>query len=616
MYRSKSWLFRAFALSVTAMLIAACGGSTTSPSPAGTGTTATSGPGQTTTAAAPKKGGTLYLLQPSTNKEWNQIDPQRAYTGEDLAFFGATIYRSLVAYKYDPDPVKGTSLVPDMATDLGTPNADGSEWKFTLRDGLTWQDGSEMTCEDLKYCVSRTFANNVITEGPTYAIQYLDIPPNPVTTPEGASPAPNSEFLSAYYGPYNKTGQDLFDKAVSCDGKTITFKLNGPHADFNYTTTLGFGAVPKAADSGETYGQPGHLPWSNGPYKVESYSTGNGGRMVLVRNDAWKPESDTYRGAYPDKWVVNFGIDPKVLDQRLIASSGDDAFAMQYGQVQPENLAVIFADAETANPDFASRAISGFDPYSRYYWLDVQKTKNVKIRQAMAVALDRDAILTNVGGTFAGEFADGFVKPNIGADYAPTGFWESYFGQPVPTTGDPELAKKLITDSGEAAPAVTFDFPDSPTNQKTAALVIESLGKAGIVVTPNPIASSYYSTVFNNGHNFGTAGWGADWPNASTVIPPLFTDKGGWNLSHVKDAAYEAQIDAAFAELDRAKQATLWQALNKTATEQVFAIPTFFGRSQTIAGGSVGTGIDGAIGQLYRWAAYGSWPYAQLFVIQ
>jgi len=616
MQKTQSWVARASALGAVGVLLAACGGSNT-PS---TGTQPTAGSGSSsgpavTAAAGAKTGGTLYLLQPSSSQEWNQIDPQRAYTGEDLAFFGATIYRSLTAYKYDPDPVKGTSVVADMATDTGTANADATQWSFTLKDGLTWQDGSEVTCEDVKYGVSRTFANDIINQGPTYAIAYLDIPANPITDTKDKK----SAYLSAYYGPYDKTGQDLFDKAVSCNGKTITFKLNGPHADFNYTTTLGFGAVPNpkdhpGVDTGETYGQPGSLPWSNGPYMVESYSTGNGGEMTLVRNDKWNKASDDYRGAYPDKWVVKFGIEDKILDQRLIASTGDDATAVQYGAVQPENLATIFKDSDTALPEFADRAISGFDPYSRYYWLDVTKVTNVKLRQAMAVALNREAILANVGGDFYGTYADGFIKPNIGQDYAPTGFWDTFFGQAVPNAGDPDLAKKLITDSGEAAPALTFDFPDSPTNQKTAAIVIDSLGKAGMTVTPNPIASSYYATVFTNGHNFGTAGWGADWPNASTVIPPLFTDKGGWNLSHVKDTAMETQINAAFAELDRAKQAADWQALNKYATENVYAIPTFFGKSQTIAGNGVGVAVDGAPGAMYRWAAYGSWPYAQLFV--
>src|SRR4029077_3616259 len=129
---------------------------------------------------------------------------------------------------------------------------------------------------------------------------------------------------------------------------------------------------------------------------------------------------------------------------------------------------------------------------------DVNKVPNVKIRQAMAVALDRAAIRLNIGGAFAGDYADGVIKPNIGVDYAPTGFWDSFFGEKVPDSGDPVLAKKLITDSGVAAPKLTFDFADTPTNQKTAAIVISSLGKAGFTVTPNPIEpGKYYSVVFD-----------------------------------------------------------------------------------------------------------------------
>ena len=51
--------------------------------------------------------------------------------------------------------------------------------------------------------------------GPTYQIQYLDIP----VDEDGAS---------QYPGPYTATPeqQALFDEAVSCDGKTITFQLS------------------------------------------------------------------------------------------------------------------------------------------------------------------------------------------------------------------------------------------------------------------------------------------------------------------------------------------------------------------------------------------------------
>jgi peptide/nickel transport system substrate-binding protein len=583
-------VLRASALGFAAvLLLAACGGGS-SQSPAASGGGASAGP----SAGAPQKGGTIYMLTQA--EQFDQIDPQRAYTGEDLAFFGGTIYRSLTAYKFSADPKEGTSLVPDLATDLGTHNADATQWSFTLRDGVTWQDGKAITCEDVKYGVSRTFATDVINQGPTYQIAYLDIPQD-------------ADGSSSYKGPYKKTGQALYDKAVTCDGNTITFHLNKAVPDFNYTVTLGFSPVPAAADTGETYGQPGTPPVSSGPYQVDSYQTGNGGKLILVRNPNWKPASDPYRGAFPDKWEVDFGIDPKVIDQRLMAPSGNDSFAIGYGGIQPENLATIFTDEHTANSQFLGRAFSDYDPYARYYYIDVNKVPNVKIREAMAVALDRAAIRLNIGGAFAGDFGDGVIKPNIGADYAPTGWATDLFGQAIPDKGDPTFAKKLIADSGVAAPKLTFNFADTPTNGKTAAIVISSLGLAGIQVTPNPIEpGKYYSVVFDPGNpgQFGTGGWGADWPNASTVIPPLFTQKGGWDLSQLDDKDFNAKVEAAQTELDRTKQEALWQALNKEAMQNVYVIPTFFGLAQDLAGDK--------IGGLYRWPAYGSWPYAQLYV--
>src|SRR5664280_3310952 len=191
----KGWS-RVLALgAVAALALSACGGSTAT--------------------AGPKSGGTVYLLTQAD--QFDQVDPQRAYTGEDLAFFSATIYRSLEAYTYSPDNPTASKLTPDLATDLGTPTDGAKTWAFTLRDGVTFQDGSPITCADMKYSISRTFATDVINQGPTYAIQYLDIPSD-------------KDGSSSYKGPYKGTGQALYDKAVTCsaDNKTITFHLNQP----------------------------------------------------------------------------------------------------------------------------------------------------------------------------------------------------------------------------------------------------------------------------------------------------------------------------------------------------------------------------------------------------
>lgn len=597
-----------------AMLVSACGGSTATSSPAAptasTGAPASSAPAASTgasqsvapsasaAAGTPQKGGTLYLLTQA--QQFDQVDPQRAYTGEDMAFFNGTIYRSLEQFQFSSDFSTAAKLAPDLATDTGTASDGGKTWAFTLRDGVTFQDGSPITCADIKYGVSRTFATDVINQGPTYAIQYLDIPTDP------------KDGSSMYKGPYKGTGQDLFDKAVTCspDNKTITFHLNQPLGDWNYATTLGMSPVPKAADTGETYGQPGHLAVASGPYMVQSYQTGNGGKMVLVRNPNWNAASDPYHHAYPDKWEVDFGLDPKVIDQRLIQSSGNDEFAMIYGAVQPENLSVVFKDANTPNDQFVGRAVSGMDVYARYLWIDVNKVSNVKIRQAMAVALDRSAMRKNLGGDFYGDYADGLIKPTVGLDYAPTNLWTSLLGQQIPDNGDPNFAKTLIQQSGVPAPTLTYDFPNTPVNAKNAALVQSSLQAAGFTIKLNPIESGkYYSVVFGAGHHdFGTGGWGADWPNASTVIPPLLTKKGGWDLSQLDDAAFNAKVSAALAETDRAKQSADWQALNTEAVQNMWIIPTFFGLTQRLAGDKVG--------QVYLWGPYSSWPYGDMYVKQ
>ena len=548
-------------------------------------------------------GSTIYLLKGAT--DFDYYDPQRVFTGEDFAFFVATIMRSLVAYKYSSNAAEALTLVPDMATDTGTANADATSWSFTLRDGLTWQDGSPVKCEDVKYGVSRTFATDVINGGPTHAIEYLDIP----KAEDGSS---------QYKGPYSSTPeqQALFDAAVICDGNKITFNLGEVVPDFNYATTIGFGAMPNpidhpGVDTGELY--VGDAVWSDGPYKITTYNPTNGGSLVLGRNDEWSQASDDYRGAYPDKWEVDFGLDPQNIDDRIIESRGTDAFALDYSNMAPESVSTVFDDPHSPQTAFQGRAFAGFDRATSYYWINTKTVPKRDIRAAMAAALDRDAIRANEGGAYVGDFADGAVNPSIGRDYAPTGLWDTLLGQTIPPTGDPEYATTLIAQSGETIPTVAWSYVSTPSGDAVAAIVQRSLEKAGFRVNLKPISTHGCAACNPDLGDFGAPSypisWTADWPNASTVIPPLFTAEAGYNPSSVDDTSgipdWTAQVNDARTTLDRAAQALKWQELNTEAAQQVWIIPTFFGLSQNIAGTNVGG--------TYRWAPYASWPYAQLY---
>jgi peptide/nickel transport system substrate-binding protein len=204
------------------------------------------------------------------------------------------------------------------------------------------------------------------------------------------------------------------------------------------------------------------------------------------------------------------------------------------------------------------------------------------------------------------------IKPNIGQDYAPTGWAEDLFGQPVPPEGDPEFARQLIAESGEEAPTLRYDYAQSDTADQIAAIVKQSLERAGFTINPNPIESGqYYGIVFDpeKAGDFGFGGWGPDWPNASTIIAPLFTQVGGWDLSQVDDPEFNEMVEDAQTTLDREEQAAKWQELNRLAMERVYVIPTIFNRAQFFAGTKVGPQ------PLFAWPAYGSWPYAELFVM-
>ena len=99
-----------------------------------------SSPGATT------EGGTLYYY---ITKPVEHVDPQRVYVGRDISNFNRLVYRSLVSFPISTDAKEANTPVPDLATDTGTVSDGARTWRFTLRDGVTWQDGKAITCADV-----------------------------------------------------------------------------------------------------------------------------------------------------------------------------------------------------------------------------------------------------------------------------------------------------------------------------------------------------------------------------------------------------------------------------------------------------------------------------------
>ncbi|MEN9453981.1 MAG: hypothetical protein RLZZ19_468 [Actinomycetota bacterium] len=560
------------------------------------GFVAVSAPAQ---SATPQAGGILTLLEHEPRLD--HLDPTRIYTGRDLAFMNAFHTRTLVAYNPVPGEA-GAGIVPDLATNTGVPSNQAKVWKFTLRPGTKFEDGTPITCEHVRYGVSRVFAQDVLPGGPTYLITWLDIPKD-------------ADGNSIYTGPYKNTpaGVKAFNKAVACskDNRTITFTLNKSIADFNYLATYGvISPVQKKKDTGDKYDLN---PQSTGPYKiVENSDT----QLKMVRNKYWSKASDPVRTPYPDEVVILYGMDEEVIDQLMLEDTIPTA--INFGGPLPTNRDKFFKDDK-----FKNRRMNNSDPYARYYAFNLKKMPCLEVRAAMYYAWPIKALLDYAGGPdYAGSYATGAISPLVALDYAPTKVVGPGSADFKPE-GNYTKAQSLLDSAKTKCPdnykkatetGITLDVRQSVTLNDTIPIIEASMAKVGIKVKWNIISAGYYSTVMNPAKqsDMSASGWGADWANASTVIPELFTSSGGFNLTQNSDdpnyKAFEARVNAAMKVTDRKKQAALWKALDKEAAGYFWHLPTTFGKAQEVWGS--------ALQNVFFWVPQGNPAYGKIWIKQ
>jgi peptide/nickel transport system substrate-binding protein len=514
------------AVVAVALLATACGGSD-------------SKTGDTTGDA--KKGGNLNVLMVS---DFEHLDPQRNYVSSALNF-GRLLYRQLTTYKSVPG-AGGSELAPDLATDLGKATDGAKTWTFKLKDGLKYEDGSPITSGDIKYGVERSMSS-LIDAGPQYAKQYL----------QGGTD---------YKGPYD--GKELASIETP-DDKTIVFHLAKAHGDFGYTVSLPtFAPVPKAKDTKVNYD---NRVFSSGPYKIDTYARGKS--MTLSRNTNWS--NDTVRKALPDTIKVSFGLNPDVIDNRLLSSAGEDANAFSLdSSLQVANVAKV-----VNNPTAKKYSVNGTTGFLRYIALNTQKgvTKNLKVRQAINYAVNKTDQQTARGGpNAAGDLATTILAPTVGGHKD----FNEYDGG---ATGDVTKAKQLLSEAGYPNGfSITIAVANVKKGVDQALALQASLLKVGIKSKINQIDQAvYYTTIGDSAKEpeIVFAAWGPDWPSAGTVIPPLFDGRqivpqGNQNFAQLNVPEINTEIDRISEITDQDKALKEWGDLDqKMMKEQAPIVP-------------------------------------------
>ncbi|WP_031068148.1 ABC transporter substrate-binding protein [Streptomyces sp. NRRL WC-3742] len=523
----------------------------------GSGGGASAGPN-----AVAVKGGTLHVL---STLDLEHLDPARNYvtSSQDV---GRLIYRTLTTFTAAPGQAGGT-VVPDLATDTGRPSDGAKTWTFTLKSGVKFEDGRPITSKDVKYGVERTFAAE-LPEGPPYARMWL----------VGGD---------AYKGPYkDPAGLAAIETP---DDTTLVFHLKQPVADFGSAVSLPmFAPVPQDKDTGVGYDS---RPFASGPYRIDGFDPKK--RLTLVRNTSWDPATDAVRKALPDKVVIDLGLDTAVVDQRLIAGQGEDANAVALEPIGPASVGRVLND-----PQLKSRLVVGDSINTRYLSINTRHKPldDARVRQAIAYALDKDALRTTRGGPIAGDLATSLLPPSLG--YQAEDPYPSKDGK-----GDPDKAKALLAEAGHAADlTLTLDAPATTAGKAQAEAVQASLGRAGITVKIDEISSSaFYSTVGNTEqeHDLVIAGWSPDWPGASTYLPIVFdgrliTPQGNNNYAQYDSRAVDTRIDEIAKLGDPAAARTAYGQLAEQIAQDAPVVPFLWDKAPVL----IGPNITGAYGHI------------------
>jgi peptide/nickel transport system substrate-binding protein len=526
---------------------------------------------------APAKGGTLNVILLA---DFDVLDPQRSYTAVG-ANAQRLFARTLTTYRSVPGAA-ASEIVGDLATDTGRPSDNNTVWEFTLKPGLRWEDGSPVTCKQVRYGVERRFSRDAIMGGGApYPLTYLK---------DNADP---------YLGPWvanDNSGKGL--ESIEClDERTIVFHLKQPVGDFGYAVAMSvFAPVPPEKDKKKDYDR---YVFSNGPYKIEPGSHTDK-QMVLVPNPYWDPKTDQVRKQYADKIVFHFRPDAGgAVTNEIIEDQGEARNTIMLDQ----SVAPNFLQQVVNDPDLLKRTVAGPTGAVRFFAINTQRVPDQRCREAMIYAFNKRKYRAVLGGSTLGDFATTMIPKDLKAhkDF-------DLFDSLTHTEGDFRKAQEKLAEvkaDSSAKPCRTkihLGYPQSTLRDRLMNTIVEAYQLAGMQVVTHPMPpAEYYTTGAGdpaNKFDLIYAGWVADWGNGSAIIPPLFDGRnisrgpdghgvGNINFPLLNDKKINDQIDAALSESDFGRQWALWGDLDMQIQSKAVTIPVLYEKSLYLMGSNV-----------------------------
>jgi len=509
-------------------------------------------------AGCGSKSGPKYLRY-SVGTEPETLDPRKS-TGIPEATVEAQLFEGLTTLDAKNSPV------PAMAEKWEI-SPDGMKYKFFLRPGIKWSNGDPVTAYDFEYAWKTSLSPEL---GSKYAYQLFYVK--------------NGEA----YNQGLTTADNVGVKAL--DDRTLEVMLEKPTAYFlSLTAFHTLYPVPRRlVEANPKWAADPKSLVSNGPFKITEWV--HNSRIELVKNDQ-----------YWDAAKVKL---PK-LDFFLTESSSTEIAMFDNNQIDMGDNA-----PPSEYPRLQKQGYLNISPYLGTYFFAFNVTKapldNEKVRKALTLAIDRQAIITNVT---KGEqkIALAWVPPGI-ADAAPGKDFRSTGGEFF-RDRDMETAKKLLAEAGypdgKGLPPIELLYNTNDVHKAIAEAVQEMWRKnLGISVSlTNQEWKVFINTRSKGDYQIARHGWIGDYVDPMTFID-MFDSVSGNNDIQYKNPRYDNLVRLAKSSGNQDIRMKAMHEAEKILMDEAVIAPVYFYTKVTMVKPNVKGYYHSVLGHVYFKEAY------------
>jgi peptide/nickel transport system substrate-binding protein len=477
----------------------------------------------------------------------------------------STVYDGLLAYRRVDGEGFGT-LVPDLATAVPTPSADGKTYNFTLRPGIRFSNGRTVQPEDFRASMER-----LLRVHGTHLPPFFDGIPGARTCVRRPARCDLSGGI-----------------VTDARARTITIRLTAPDPDLVHKLAF---PLTYVVPPDHPYSKRGRPPPGTGPYRFAGFRFGHSAR--LVRNPyfrVWAPDDR------PDGIVDEIHV-------RFSKKIAGQVAAVEHGRADVVKVAHAFGAllSPARISALASRApgqvYTHGEPELDFMFLNSRRAPfdDPHVRRAVNYAVDRRRIARVAGGSGLAQMTCQYAAPGAPA-YAPSC---PYTADPGPgggwTAPDLDRARRLVRRSGTFGTRVTmWGQADKRALVLYVVSVLRRLGyRTSVRWFPDFYTTHTYTADSRVGAQIGISGWLADYGAPSTfALPYLCRSFVPRSTQNVNDGEFcDPRIDALNDQALAARGADaeqLWREVYRRLDHAAPGIPLVNRRSMALVSKRVG----------------------------